>query len=563
MAFHPAIDAILAGSSPRDLESTTLDFKQEADGVKRTFEILADAVVCFANAEGGTVILGVSDKSRGRAAFLGVSPSLDTSTLIRAIFDRTRPPLSVPVKEHDVDGIRLIEIIVPRGATFYANARGTATRRVNDACVPFPPEEQRQALASRGLYDWSAQPSGIRGFDDEEILRVRRLLRESGREDLATQPDRALLSDLRLLSASGDLTNAGLLLVGRQNDIASVIPDYGYSYQYRPTPGSESTSRFRGNRPLLAAAEQLIDAVESRATLTPLNVGGGVQLQRQDYPEEAIRELVVNALVHRDYEMVGSVDVEQSPQALHVVSPGGLVFGVTPENILSHPSTPRNRLLLETVTTLHVAERTGQGIDRAYRALLRTGKKPPTFTDSGASVDVQVPGGAGNDAFTRYVRTMLPEALSVDIEALLIISMLCDQRRVAAASVAPVIQRSIADAQRALERLAAADVISATRRTASSPTPNYELTSPALIGLGLAVSYHRRSSDNADDKVAEHLREYGYITNQTLRRLFDVDVYTARNMLRDLQARGVIFKEDESARGPGVRYRPPRHRDEK
>jgi len=62
-----------------------------------------------------------------------------------------------------------------------------------------------------------------------------------------------------------------------------------------------------------------------------------VQLQLYDYPNSAVRELVVNALVHRDYQVDGSVDLEHSPEQLVVSSPGGLVFGVTPENILTHP----------------------------------------------------------------------------------------------------------------------------------------------------------------------------------------------------------------------------------
>lgn len=79
-------------------------------------------------------------------------------------------------------------------------------------------------------------------------------------------------------------------------------------------------------------------------------------------------------------------------------------------------------------------------------------------------------------------------------------------------------------------------------------------TSSALTGLGLAVTYHRRAADGLDDKVVEHVREYGYVTNQTIRRMFDLDLYPARDMLRDLQKREVLVKDGTQARGPGVRY---------
>ncbi|GGH46885.1 RNA-binding domain-containing protein [Microbacterium album] len=548
------ITALKAGATGGQLENEALDFKQEDPNVKKTLEVIADAVVCFANANGGSIVLGIADNVAGAAAISGVSSRLDSRSIVLGIYERTRPGLSVPITEHTVDGKRLIEITVPAGATFYANAKGTSTRRIGTQCQPFPPEQQRQALAARGLYDWSEQPSGARRVSEEEMVRVRRLLRAADRRELADQSDQAILTDLRLLTSDGQLNRAGLLIAGHEDDIRELLPAYGYSYQYRPSPGAEAVDRFRGRRPILAAIEQLINAIEARRQMRPLNLAGGVQLQLQDYPQEAVRELVVNAFVHRDFEVAGSADIEQSPEQLRIVSPGGLVFGVTAENILSHPSTPRNRLLLETVTALHVAERAGQGIDRAYRYLLRAGKKPPTFTDSGQAVEARVPGGAGNDAFARYVNGHLPDALAGDIEVLLVLDALCNQRAAQAEAIAPLLQRSVAEAQSTLERMRASGLLEPTRRTASRAFPNYVLASSTLTGLGLAVTYHRRNADDADDKVIEHIREYGYITNQTLRRLFDLEMFPARDMLRDLQARAVIVKLEGQARGPGVRY---------
>ncbi|MGH2603167.1 MAG: RNA-binding domain-containing protein, partial [Dehalococcoidia bacterium] len=355
-----ALTALLAGSAASSLEDQYLEFKSEDPSLKRTLEMLADAVVCLANADGGHVVVGVDDRSAGQGAVLGVSANLTVDRVVRGIFDRTEPGLSVPVEEVEFSGRRLIVITVPRGATLYANARGTATRRVGAECRPFPPEEQRQALASRGLYDWSAEQSGasLGEVDPQELGRLHNLLSAAGMRDLAGRDPAHMLRDLRLADASGGLTRAALLLVGTEDALAAWVPQYGYAYQYRPSSGAESMARFRERRPILAAVNRIIDAVTARTLIHPLNVAGGVQLQLRDYPDEAVRELVVNALVHRDYEMEGAAEVDHSPEWLIVSNPGGLVFGVTPANILTHPSTPRNRLLLETVAALHVAERT-------------------------------------------------------------------------------------------------------------------------------------------------------------------------------------------------------------
>jgi ATP-dependent DNA helicase RecG len=549
------VAALRAGRPAAALEGLRLEFKQEDPAVRRTLEILADAVVCLANAEGGTVILGVSDVPGPAGAFLGVSPAITVENVTKGIYDRTRPGLSVPVEEVVEHDKRLIVITVPRGATLYANAKGVATRRVGNECRPFPPEEQRQALAARGYYDWSAAPCGLdqTAVEHDEVNRLRSLLLRIGRDDAARLDDEQLLRDLRLLTDEG-LTRAGLLLVGSTKAIMAAVPTYEYAYQYRPSAGSEVIAHLRERRPILVAIDHLLESVTLRRSVHPLNVAGGVQLQLHDFPTSVVRELVVNALVHRDYEFEGAVDVEHTPQRLVVSSPGGLVFGVTPDNILSHPSTPRNRLLLETVTTLQVAERLGQGVDRVYRELLRVGKPPPVWRDDGTRVEVAVPGGTGDDAFAHYVNTRLDVATAARIDVLLALSHLRDHRTITADQLAPAIQRTASDAQEALDEMAHTGLIEASGRTRRQPFPTFALTAGVLADLGRAVSYYRPAAGDPDRKVVEHVNEYGYITNQTLRRLFDLGVYPARDLLRDLQQRGILRKLDEKTAGPGIRY---------
>jgi ATP-dependent DNA helicase RecG len=550
-----ALAAVHAGASAETVESETLEFKQQDPSLKRCLEIMTDAVVCQANAGGGRIVLGVADGT-SVDAIVGVTDDMTTEVLVRGIFDRTRPALSVFVEELDFDGARLLVVTVPRGATFYSNSKGTATRRVGRECRPFPPEEQKQALSARGLHDWSALPSGapLVDVDADELARVRRLLNEAGRSALARADDAQLLSDLGLIADDGSLRWAGLLLLGRDEVIARLAPQHGYAYQYRPSLGAESTARIRAHRPLLAAVDHLLDAVETRRSVHALNIAGGVQLQLHDYPSAAVRELVVNALVHRDFEVAGGVEVEHSPERLVISSPGGLVFGVTPDNILTHPSTPRNRLLLDTVTVLQVAERTGQGVDRAYREMLRVGKKPPEHADLEHRVEARLQGGNGDDAFVRYVRSELDDDVAVDVDVLLVLDLLRATRSVSAATVAATLQRPADQAQSVLARLASHEVIAPSKRTARSAFPNYSLTGGALAALGRAVEYHRPTTDERDAKVVEHVREYGFITNQTLRRMFDVTLYQARDMLRDLQQRGVLTKLDDRTGGRGVRY---------
>lgn len=84
-----------------------------------------------------------------------------------------------------------------------------------------------------------------------------------------------------------------------------LVPGHGYSYQYRSSAASEATYSDRGNRAIPAAVESLLDLVARRVDARPLNLAGGVQLSLADYPSNAVREVVVNALIHRDFRQAG------------------------------------------------------------------------------------------------------------------------------------------------------------------------------------------------------------------------------------------------------------------
>lgn len=77
-----------------------------------------------------------------------------------------------------------------------------------------------------------------------------------------------------------------------------------------------------------------------------------------------------------------------------------------------------------------------------------------------------------------------------------------------------------------------------------------------MRALGTAVRYRRRATDEFDRKVIEHVREYGRVTNKTVRNLFDVDVNRARDLLGDLVRREVLVKTSQASRGPSVEYGP-------
>lgn len=541
------------GRSAAELEGQTLEFKQDKRLVEDTERDIAEAAVCLANGAGGIIVLGVADRRTGPDALVGTTLTIDR--LRQSVYASTQPGLLVEVNELIHRGVRLLVIRVPEGVDVYADSKGRPYQRIGNQCQPMPVAEATRLREERLGHDWSAEPSGRVAGD------VSAATLETVRAVLSALPDdrRGLvsLSDLDLLRAldllAGErLNRAGaLLLLPAEPERPRLV------YQFRPTPGGEPTFSERLEGPLVTAFARVMEVVRTRLNSAPLNLPDGQQIQLQDFPELAVREAIANGLVHRDYRLPGAVAIEHSPAVFAVTSPGPLVAGVTPENILTHPPKPRNRTLANAARKLGFAEEFGRGIDRIYISLIRAGRGLPVIENDPGQVAVRMVGGAPNVHIARYVAS-LPSVERDDTDALLVLYRLCSTRVVTPQTIAPLLQRSEAEAETILGRLAVDPpaMIERTRATRAGAGPAYKLSGPALAALGPAVAYQVRSISDTDRKVVAHVVEYGKITNRTVQNLFDVTVHPANAIIDDLVRREILIKTSIQQRGPGVEYGP-------
>jgi len=554
MDHRSALTAIEAGRRPADLETRTLDFKVQGPGLRETGRLLAEAVVCFANAVGGTVVLGIDDKGTGPTAIVGTD--LDPDIVRRLIHERTRPAITVDVRVESIRGVRLLVIPVPEGADVYQDSQGRAYRRIDDQqCVTMSSQDQARLREERTGYDWSAQPSQRAATDVSAVALA------EARSLVATLLDRrqelARLNDSEFLRALGAVDGKGRLM--RAGEILFCEPEPSSQpmvlYQFRPTPGGEPVTVERVTRPLVVAFKRALELVDARRNAVPVTLPDGQQIQLADFPDLAVREAVANAVLHRDYRLGVPVVIDHSRTVLVVSSPGPLVAGVTPENILTHPSKPRNPALAAAFRRLGGAEETGRGIDRIYREMIRVGSELPRIQETLDGVSVTLVGGSPNTRIARYV-AQLPEDERSDTDTMLVLFTLCGRRTTAADALAPLLQKSANEAEAVLRRLSTDPpaILEPTRGTVRRLHPTYRLRGAALSALGPAVRYHRRTIDDIDRKVVDHVREYGRITNKTARNLFDVDVYQANAIITDLVERQILVKTSPQQRGPSIEY---------
>ena len=546
-----ALARIEAGESPQNLESETLEFKSDHGDPKKTLGDLVNAATCLANGLGGTVVVGVENAVAGPDAFTGTTA--DLLEVRRYIFDTADPGLTVSVAEHTHRDQRLLVIGVPISATVHAVA-WKVTRRIGRSCLPLAPVRVAALHAEREGRDPSDALSGrsVEDLDPVAVGLVRRYLRRLTGDRVRW----AELSDPELCQTMGVATSDGELRVAGEQLFCASDGEI-VSYQHRSSAGSPPDASHRFNPPLIVAFNGTLEHIAARNRWEPLLRPDGQQLELRRYPEDAVREALANAFVHRRLDLTDPIHVEHLDDSLSITSMGPLVTGVTVENILTTPSRPRNRLLARAFRSLGLIEELGTGISRMYRSMLHLGKEPPLFVGTANSVRVSLTGGPAEMAFARLVSS-LDDLSRSDVEVLLVLRHLCTNSSASPSELAPVLQRSPAEAAHTLERMAAASspLIERASGSAGGARARYRLSKGAIAGLTTAVTYRRHSSSEIERAVLAHLVEHGRITNRVVRSLFGVSTPRASVILRELVNTGLLERTSEVSRGPAVVYGP-------
>ena len=224
--------------------------------------------------------------------------------------------------------------------------------------------------------------------------------------------DKQALSDLHLISGS-KVTNAAVLLVGKESFISQKFPQAKVMLEYRNTEAQiHFDNRLQFGQPFFILIDKLWEAINMR--------NGSVPIREESYifdipffNEDVIRELVNNAFAHRDYRKNSEIVIKQYPTRLEVLNAGGFPNGVTVDTLLTVPSTPRNRLLADVLSKTGVVERSGQGIDKIYLLTLSEGKPEPDYSKSDDFTVIAILLATVKDkAFAMYVQGIqesLPE----------------------------------------------------------------------------------------------------------------------------------------------------------
>ena len=379
------------------LEGQEIDRKslRAVMGSTADWDEIAKDCVAFANAQGGCLLIGIEDGEHSAAPDQHISDDL-VGKVRRRIGELTvNVTVAVQIQVSGETGGEYLEVTIARSHAAASTTDGRYYLRVSDESKPLVGEDIQRLLNERNAQPWETLTTlGVSRdrFDPDKRSAFISGIRASNRvkDSVKEKSDEELLDHYYLIIDS-HLTNLGILCAGQRQDrarlgTAPVIQFIKYDEDGR------KVNKISWDDHSLSPLE-LVEAVWRDVPDFRESYELPEGLFRQQIPvfdPRVIRELLVNALVHRPYTQRGDIYLNLYPDRLQVVNPGLLPLGVTPRNIL-HQSVRRNNELARIFHDLNLMEREGSGFDLLYEVLTSQGRPLPGVHEGTDRVEVTIP----------------------------------------------------------------------------------------------------------------------------------------------------------------------------
>ena len=354
---------------------------------------IAKDCIAFSNATGGRLLLGIEDGQDAPPVGQHIPADLP-DTVRRKLAERT---VNVAVLTDVVTAPnygQYIELRIPRALSVASTTDGRYFLRVADQSKPVTGEDVMRLASERSALPWETQTTLHISRADADASKRDKLLQALRASDrvkasVKEKSDDELLDHYQLAQGN-DLTNLGVLCLGRQHHraqltTAPVIQFIKYDERGQKVNKLVWDDHTQSPMEMIEAVWLEVPDFRERYELPD-------GLYRQNVPafdEIVVRELLVNALVHRPYTQRGDIFLNLHPDRLEVVNPGPLPLGVTPQNVL-HTTVRRNEHLARLFHDLRLMEREGSGFDKIFEVLLSQGRPAPELIETHDRVQVTV-----------------------------------------------------------------------------------------------------------------------------------------------------------------------------
>jgi ATP-dependent DNA helicase RecG len=344
-------------------------------------ETLAETLVAFANADGGTILAGITPEGEVTGDVLGE----DVEALLSRALGLCRPLVTTEWGQAELPQGTVIHISVARSPELHSLADGRVLIRHGPENRPLGGEAIRQLAATKSSGDFEAEPvaGAARADLDEAVIEEYLEKRaERGQRPVSGTVDDHLLS-IGALTAGGIPTTSGMLLFGQRPQ--EYLPQSGIVFVRfvgSEPRGKDGLAGYGRRAELEGPLARLLEAAWN-IVWEEMRVGAvvvGLKREEQpEYPRFAMREALVNAVAHRDYRLSGRrVEIRMFEDRLEVISPGGLPGYITVDNIVEEHFS-RNPRVVAGLFQWGYIEELGLGIDRMIEEMLQFGHPAPEF----------------------------------------------------------------------------------------------------------------------------------------------------------------------------------------
>lgn len=523
-------------------ESINTEFKSwnKVSDMKKRINLAVDELIAFANNKGGTLYFGVEDNGE----VTGCDGNYDLQNIIESIYEKTRPSIFVDPEEIEYNGKKVIALTVASDGITHATTDGRCLKRLGKNSKPFYPDEMSNRYSEIQSSDFSGRILSDSTEDDInklEVYKLKEKLKARNPEStLADMDDIAFLRDLALVkSDSGNikLTVTGLLFVGKEQAINRLLPQAEVIYlHYSESNLEEYDARLDMKAPIISVIDRLSEKIQDSNRIVNVQVGL-FRLEIADFPEKVFQEALLNALSHRDYQSQGAVYVKHYPNKIVIENPGAFLDGITEENIITHPSVPRNKLIAETLQHLKYVQRTGQGVDIIFREMLSSGKPFPEYRSYNDAVSLTIYSAVDDVDFVKFIANEENGlSRSFSLSELMILRYLKDNRKITMSEAESLIQEARDQAQNACNNLKRYGLIELSGN-------EYMLTAKIYDELKNSVDYTKDKAIQyikAREMILEYIRDRGFINNELVRELCGFSQKQARIILQRMRKENLI-----------------------
>lgn len=515
-------------------ECDIMDFKQQLDNTdtfSKSIKNYADKyqeqardAVAFANKKGGFLFIGIEDKTKSinKKFIYNESQIFD---LIRQIQDRTQPSITLIPHKLIVNGQLLLVLEIPFTPFLHCTTKGEYLIRCNNGNRAIQPNEMPIILSEKGALIFDQHTWNVRNWQDQErVSNLQKLIR-------LARPDSPFLKDnledfndvLSLVKDTDDgvkPTTTGILFTGTDKALKE-FPYATIKYIRYFDNGTYRPYEWSGN--LIEVADACFNQLKAEIQQVEMNFGLFHETI-EDYSEVVIREILMNAIGHRDYSRHQIIEIRKYSNYIEFESPGLFPEGITVDNFL-WKTNPRNPEIMDIFRAIKYAEKAGSGWDKVFTELLSKGKSLPVPHESDTSVIFRVEAAMVSNKLIELSRKFqeLTERQPT-VEQLLILNELVNRKSCSIKQLQTAKFINVRQIHNALQELLDLEIVEA---TGSGSGTKYIIHKKHNISIKDKVQYSQlKKQEKARQKEAilRYLDEIESINNSEARELLKLTV---------------------------------------